>query len=127
MFGPQALTASFGADLRHAASSASAAITAFAPNEFSLGNAILNKGRGTAKLPVTVPGPGEVSVAGKRLRPRRRTAKEAGTVKLKLVGSPRTVRKLKDKGKARVGAKITFDPTGGQPNKLPYSLKLLRE
>jgi hypothetical protein len=127
IFGPQALTASFGADLKHGASSGTAAITALAPNDFSLGKAGLNTDRGTAKLPVTVAGAGKVSLAGKRLRPKTLTAEEAGTVKLKLVGSPRTVKKLKHKGKARVAAKITFTPLGGEPNTLPYALKLRRE
>ena len=49
-------------------------------NEFTIGKAKLNKDKGTAKLPVEVPGPGTLELAGKLVKGKQATAGAAGEV-----------------------------------------------
>jgi hypothetical protein len=73
-----------------------------------------NRKRGIAFLPVTVDGAGTVSLArGGGLRPASEQAAAPGTVELLLKPLKGTKGKLKQRGKAKVTATITFSPLGG--------------
>jgi DNA-binding beta-propeller fold protein YncE len=82
-------------------------------NEFWFGGLKRNAKRGTAVLSVTVPGAGTLALDGKGIRKAIRQPQKAGPVRVpvKLVGRAR--RKLAHSGEATVGAKVTFQPTGG--------------
>jgi hypothetical protein len=87
------------------------------------GKVKLNKKKGTATLPVTVPGTGDLSVGGKGVVKKRpglgkfsRFAKqitEAGTYKLKIKSKGKKKSKLFATGKVKVKAVVTFKPTSG--------------
>jgi hypothetical protein len=106
-------------------------------NDFTFGKVKLNKKKGTAKLPVTVPGPGTLDLAGGGLKPQRPTAARAGkaekpvaaagTVKLTIKPKGNKKKKLKKAGKAKVKAKVTFTPTGGSANTQTKKIKLKRK
>lgn len=85
-----------------------------ASNLFSFGKLKRNKKKGTAKLTVEVPGPGELLLAPtKRLRGADATAATAGEVVLKVAGRAKTRKRLRTKGKAKLRLNVTFTPTGG--------------
>ncbi len=95
-----------------------------------------NKRRGTAKLPVTVPGSGTLSLAGKGIVKKRngriervsfrlsREIPKAGTYRLKIKSKGRKKEKLFDTGKVRVKAVVTFAPTSGDPVSASKRIKL---
>jgi hypothetical protein len=83
----------------------------------------LNKNKGTAILPVTVPGSGNLSIGGKAVVKKRagldgfsRLAKavpQAGTYNLTVKAKGKNKRKLLATGKVKVKAVVTFKPTSG--------------
>jgi hypothetical protein len=88
------------------------------------GKVKLNKQKGTATLPVTVPGTGQLSVGGKGVVKKRpglegassrlaRQITHAGTYTLKVKAKGRKKAKLFDTGKVPVKAVVTFKPTSG--------------
>ena len=95
-------------------------------NEFGFGKLKRNKRKGTAKLPVELPGPGTLQLAGKGLKKVERDVDAAGTVKLKIKAKGKPAKRLRKRGKAKFKAKITFTPTGGTPNTKAKKLKLIR-
>jgi hypothetical protein len=95
----------------------------------------LNKKKGTALLPVTVPGPGTLSIGGKglvhkRIGPARALGRlfkkvpKAGTYKLKVKAKGRKKAKLFATGKVKVKAVITFKPTSGVAIHTTHKIKL---
>jgi Divergent InlB B-repeat domain/PKD domain len=100
-------------------------------NNFSFGKAKLNKKKGTAKLPVTVPNAGNLTLSGKGLTPIHKAkagkAVRAGTTKLLVKAKGKAAKKLKRKGKLKVTAKVRFTPTGGTPNTESKTIKLVRK
>ena len=102
-------------------------------NEFSFGKLKRNKKKGTAKLVVTVPGPGQIELEGKTVKPQRGTdprakpVAAAGDVTLQIKPKGKARKKLKKKGKAKVKVTVTFTPTGGTPNAQDKSLKLKKK
>jgi hypothetical protein len=93
---------------------------AIAVNGLTLGKSKPNKKNGTAKLPVTVTGPGIVSLTGKGVKRRSARASEAvatdgGTTKLIVKPKGKTRNKLNGSGKAKVKVTVTYTPTGGSP------------
>jgi hypothetical protein len=88
-------------------------ITSQPSNHFSFGKPKLNKKRGTAKLPVTVPGPGKLLLTGGGVVKQQKTPKAAGTVKMlvKVKGKKKSM--LDTTGKLQVKVKVTYTPTGG--------------
>ncbi len=96
-------------------------------NQILLGKLSRNKDRGTATLPITLPGPGTVSLESPKLKPQALSSATAGNVvvKFKSVGSAR--QKLKRKGKLNVSAAVTFTPTGGTANTVTTQTKLKRD
>ncbi|HEY5976510.1 MAG TPA: PKD domain-containing protein [Solirubrobacterales bacterium] len=86
---------------------------------FSVGKLILDKKKGTAKLPVTVDGPGTVSVRGKGVKSARKVAGGAVSMKLPIKSVGGSLKKLKKKGKLKVSLTVTFAPDGGDPGSKP--------
>lgn len=86
---------------------------------------------GTLKQPVTVAGPGTLSLTGKgvhavrpngKVKPPRVTG--AGTYNLLVSPKGKTRRELQDSGRAKVRITITYTPTGGTPNSKNKTLVL---
>jgi hypothetical protein len=129
-----ALTAMSGTGLSQA-SSQNVTLTNPPPpptNTFNFGKPKLNKKNGTAKLPVTVPGAGTLTLSGKGLKPitKAKVGRKAvgpGTTKLLVKAVGKAAKKLKINGKLRVAPKITFTPTGGTPKIETKRLKLIRK
>jgi hypothetical protein len=105
-------------------------------NAFTLGKLKRNKKKGTAKIPVTVPGPGTLKLTGKNLVPQRpagrlvrlaRSVSAAGTVKLLIKAKGKAKKKLNKTGKVKVKPKITFTPTGGTANSKSLSVVLKKK
>jgi hypothetical protein len=96
-------------------------------NQFSFGDVKKNKGKGTAKLAVNVPGPGDVELAKtKKVKGDDERAEAQGSVKLAVKSKRKAKRKLNKRGKAKVTAEVTYTPDGGQPNSDSKKLKLVK-
>jgi hypothetical protein len=91
---------------------------------FQLGRVRLNRRLGTATLPVTVPGPGAVSLGG--AVPRRQLAAGAETVELRIVPRSAQRRALRRRGSLRLRVTVTFVPTGGAAASRAVRLRLRR-
>ncbi|MEX2108124.1 MAG: hypothetical protein WD827_04465 [Solirubrobacterales bacterium] len=115
-------------------------------NSFKVGKVKTGKD-GSAKLTVTVPGPGVLTAEdattakkatasaskgkgkgkGKKpalIKPAKVVAKKAGPVTLTIKPSAAGKKALKQKGKLTVKVKVTFTPTGGKPNSQTTKVKL---
>jgi arylformamidase len=96
-------------------------------NQFGFGKLKLNEKRGTAKLLVKVPGPGELQLAKtKCVKADEETAEAAGTEKIAIKAKGKARKKLNHRGRAEVKAKITFIPDGGEPSTQTAALKLIK-
>ena len=84
-------------------------------NRFSFGKPKLNRKLGTAKLPVTIPGPGTLVLGGEGVVGQKKTLTAAGTVNL-LVKAKGKKKDLLATGKVKVNVKVTYVPTGGTAN-----------
>jgi hypothetical protein len=104
---------------------------------FSFGKLKRNKKKGTATLPVDVPGPGTLVLTGKGLVKQRlgaasragalaKTVNAAGRVKLKVKAKGKKRRRLDATGTVTVMAKITYTPTGGVSNTKAKRIKLVK-
>jgi hypothetical protein len=87
-------------------------------NIFSKGKLKLNKVNGTAKLTLTVPGPGVVKVADakkkkKLVKGTSVTAGAAGTITVPLKPTGKGTKALNANGKVAFKVKLSFTPTGG--------------
>jgi hypothetical protein len=83
---------------------------------FSFGKAKPNKKKGTARLTVKVPRPGDLELANTTQVKGAKTRAEAkGKAKLPVRPRGKGKRKLKAKGKAKVKAEVTYTPRGGNP------------
>jgi hypothetical protein len=80
-----------------------------------LGRPRLNRKRGTALLPVTVPGAGILTLKGRGLRSLRRRPKLARTIRIPIKVSGKAKRRLARTGTARVSARLTYRPVPGVP------------
>jgi hypothetical protein len=96
-------------------------------NDFSFGKLNKNKRKGTAKLNVSVPGPGELDLARTRkVKSDEGQAATAGEEKLFIRPRGELKKKLKSKGKSRVKANVTYIPEGGSPNTEGIRIKLVK-
>jgi TolB protein len=79
-----------------------------------IGKPILDRRLGTARLPVTVPAAGVISLRGKGVKPQRRRS-VAGPGAVKLLVRPRAgaTRALARRGRAKVRATVTYARAGG--------------
>jgi hypothetical protein len=82
-------------------------------NEFVIGRVSLNRRRGTATIQVSVPGPGQLALYGKRVRRASKKARRATRLKLPIVARGSALRGLSRRGHAKVAFAIAFTPTGG--------------
>jgi hypothetical protein len=96
-------------------------------NAISLGKAVLNKTKGTATVPVFVPGPGIVRLRGKGVFKQRREKAFAGIVNMLVKPSGETQRKLNRTGKAKIKITVTYVSTGGTPSTKSMSLGLKKQ
>jgi hypothetical protein len=108
-------------------------------NAFTVGNATRNQKKGTAQIPVTVPGPGMLTLNGKGVKARtaggptaRTSVASAGTVPLTIKPKGKTKKKLLRRHKAKVRLSITFLPNAdaghpaGDPSTQRAKVKLIR-
>jgi hypothetical protein len=106
---------------------------------FTIGKAERNKRNGTAKLPVTLPGPGTLSLSGKGVKARsaagpvaQKRVAASGTITLTIKPKGKTKSKLLLSHKARVSVNVTFAPSAtpdhaaGDPTTQTTKLKLIR-
>jgi hypothetical protein len=106
---------------------------------FTLGKVERNRRNGTAKLPITVPGPGTLTLSGKGVKARTAAGPGAqtrvaatGTIKLAIKPKGKTKSQLLRTHKAKVAATVTFAPSAspdhaaGDPSSQTAKLKLVR-
>src|SRR5262249_53865185 len=93
---------------------------------FSLETPILNRRRGTAVLPVDVPGAGKVALSGKGVDKRSKNPAGEGTVKLIVKATGRKRQRLRRTGKAKVRARVRYSPVQGSPKNGRVTIKLVR-
>jgi virginiamycin B lyase len=93
----------------------------------SLGKVNKNTKRGTAKVTVKVPVPGELELAKTRLvKGQDERAEAAGKEKLSIKPRRKASQKLVAKGKTRVKAKVTYTPDGGEPDTRSKRINLVK-
>jgi hypothetical protein len=95
-------------------------------NRFHFAGLVKKRSNGFAVLYVRVPGPGKVSLTGRGFRRLSRTARQATTVGLPVKPKVRLRHFLKQHGKGKIRAIVTFTPTGGIPRKLEKVIVLRR-
>lgn len=93
-------------------------------NVIKLGKPRLDKRKGTARLPITVPGPGTLVLTGKGVTKHKKSPSSAGTVKILVRPTLKTLRKLQRTGRAKARITLTYTPTGGTPNSKAKTLVL---
>jgi hypothetical protein len=90
----------------------------------ALGKVRRNRGKGTAKLPVTVTSPGTLVASGKGLKLIQLAATQGGTVNLPVKPKGAKRRALNAKGKAKVREKISFTASCGATGVSASKIKL---
>ena len=93
---------------------------------FTLGKPDRNVRKGTARLPVTVPGAGRLELGGRGIKRVTRELAEAGRTTLPVKPKGQVRRKLRRTGKARVTARVTYTPDGGEPDTKSKRIKLIK-
>lgn len=101
-------------------------------NSFSLGATIRNKKKGTATLTLNPPNPGELSASGKGVKVSSAGAMiskavQAGPAQLLIKAKGKKQKALNENGKVEVKPKITYTPTGGNPNTQSVKVKLKKK
>lgn len=137
--GAETIAAAYLGDTRYAASGATAGLSVFAlplhvlappfgkpSNSFTLSRPSLSKRNGSATMTATVPGPGKLLLTGRGIKKLARFVTQPGKVKLTIKGQPRIQRRLGRTGKATINVKVTYTPTGGDPNTESKKLTLRR-
>ncbi len=96
-------------------------------NEFSFGKSKKNKRKGTAKLTVNVPGPGEVELSKTgKVKPATERAGSQGQVKLLVKPRGKAKTKLAASGKTKVKATVSYTPDNGDRNTKTKRVKLVK-
>jgi hypothetical protein len=93
---------------------------------FTVGNARRHEHRGTAKLPVTVSGPGELVLGGHGLRSVSKTVASDETYQLAVKPKGRKKRKLERRGHVRVWTKVTLALPGTDPRARVTPVELIQ-
>jgi hypothetical protein len=83
-----------------------------------------NRKKGTATLPVTVPGPGTLTASGKGLKPFQTTTSGSGILDLPVKSKGAKRRALNDKGNAKVSETVSFTATCGATGESVSKIKL---
>jgi virginiamycin B lyase len=125
------ITAAYGGDTFNTPSTGTALVRVLAAhgpgkpaNSFVLARPKLNKRNGTATLIATVPGPGALLLTGNGIKKLTKPASHPGPVQLTLAPQPKTSRRLGRTGRAKVTIRITYTPSGGDPNTKAKTLTL---
>lgn len=106
--------------------------------QFSFGRLKRNTKRGTAVLPVTVPGAGTLSLSGRGVAGQQastsraasaggRAVASASTVKLVVKGKGKKKKTLNETGKVKLNLAITYTPTVGDPSTQSVKVKLKKK
>lgn len=98
-----------------------------ASNSFKVVARKRNRIKGTAIIKVKVPGPGFLKVFGKQVKTLSRKIVRAGTVSLSIRPRPTVATRLRRRGRALVGFKLRFTPTGGSPATRALQLWLVKK
>ena len=94
---------------------------------FSFAAVKANKRQGTARLIANVPAPGDLDLAEtNEVKGAAARADAAGQVQLPIRPKRKVKDKLNEHGKAKVGAKVTYAPDGGDPNTQTKALMLIK-
>jgi hypothetical protein len=96
-------------------------------NAFTVGKLSRNRDRGTGMLPVTVAGPGSVTLASSKLKPQAIVATGAGEVAVPVKAAGDAKRKLRRTGKLKTLVSLTFTPSGGSAAAQESRVKLVRD
>ena len=96
-------------------------------NVISFGKFKANKKRGTGHLSVTVPGPGQLVLAGKGVRTVFKTPATRGEVALKVRPGSKTRQELEETGRAKVTLKVPDTPKGCTSRTVLKNVKLVRQ
>jgi len=96
-------------------------------NAFSFGKLQLNKAKGTAKLTVSVPGPGKLTLAGSQVKKASKSVAAAGKPQLPIAAKGSAKSKLSRTGSAKVKVKVTYVPTGGEAASRTKTVKLVKK
>jgi hypothetical protein len=96
-------------------------------NVFAIGAVTLHRKAGSATVPVTVPGPGDVSVSGPALRQTAVTTPINGTVTLTVAPTAQAAKRLKAKGRLKFQVTITYTPAAGTANSESTAIQLVRK
>jgi hypothetical protein len=106
---------------------ASADAVGVTSNAVALGRPTRNKRKGTAGLPVTVAGPGRLSLNGLGVAERTVDVRSGGTVRLLVKPVGKKKRRLERSGKLGVKVTVTYAPPGLNPYSRPAKLKLKKK
>lgn len=82
-------------------------------NAFKVGKLVRNVKKGTAKLFVTLPDAGTLTLSGKGAKKVTRSSKGAATLKLPIAATGKAKALLTSKGKAKLKLTLKFSPNGG--------------
>ena len=93
-------------------------------NKFRFGKLRRNRRRGTAILPVIVPGPGKLALYGKKAKRVRKSPQAASSVRMRIRLKPRAQSRLDPT--ARTQIKVSYRPTGGEANTKSKRIKLIK-
>jgi len=94
-------------------------------NEIKFGKLKRNTKKGTAKLFVTVPGPGTLVMVGKQVKRVTKQVSKAGNVALPLKAKGNGLRKLAKEGDVKLTPKVTFTPVDGSALTATKKAKLI--
>jgi hypothetical protein len=101
------------ADAAGRTGTASGTILVKARNFFKIGKLKRNRRKGTATLSITIPEPGTLVGTAKGIKKATAKAAKGGTVKLKLKGGGKGLKRLNRKGKLKFRLKVAYSPVGG--------------
>ncbi|GIK77645.1 MAG: hypothetical protein BroJett022_13350 [Actinomycetes bacterium] len=93
-------------------------------NRFQVGRARLDRKKGTAKLPIDVPGAGRLRLAGRKVEDDSASPGKAKTVKLDVRPEGKLRKKLRKRGRARAKLTVRFTPIGGERRQKHVTVKL---
>ncbi len=96
-------------------------------NKISVGKPKVNKKKGTATLPVQVPGAGTLKLTGKSIAKDSAKPTKASKQKLLVKATGKLKKTLAKKGKAKAKVTIAFTPTGGETAKKSVTVKLVKK
>ena len=88
----------------------------------------LNKKKGTATVTATIPAPsaGTIALTGRGLKPQAASLTGQGSVTFKLLPGKGLAKKLRRKGKAKVGYEVVYSPTGNAATTKAASVKFVK-